>query len=202
MLTLGAIQRLAPACDAATTWAALSAAAAEFAISGSAELAMWLAQLSVESRGFTRLEENLSYSAARLMTVWPRRFPTIASTIGYVMNPRALAEKVYGGRADLGNNELGDAWRYRGRGYIQTTGRANYSLTGAGLDLDLLTDPDQLSHPAIAGRAAGWFWEHHDLGPMARAGDVEGVTRKINGGLTGLAERQDAFMHARAILGV
>jgi putative chitinase len=201
MFTLSAIQRLAPSCAAAVTFAALSAAATEFAITDQAEQAMWLAQLSVESGGFISLEENLSYSAQRLMAVWPRRFPNLAAAEPYARNPRALAEKVYGGRADLGNNELGDGWRYRGRGYIQTTGRANYSLTAAGLRLDLLTDPDQLSRPAIAARAAGFFWEHHELGALARAGDVEAVTRKINGGLTGLAERQDAFMYARAVLG-
>jgi putative chitinase len=200
MFTLSAIQRLAPSCAAAATFAALSAAAAEFAITDQAEQAMWLAQLSVESGGFIRLEENLSYSAQRLMAVWPRRFPNLAAAEPYARNPRALAEKVYGGRADLGNNELGDGWRYRGRGYIQTTGRANYGLTGAALGLDLLTDPDQLSRPAIAARAAGFFWEHNDLGPLARAGDVEAVTRKINGGLTALAQRQDVFMQARDVL--
>jgi putative chitinase len=201
MLTLGAIQRLAPACDASTTWAALSAAADEFGITDLAELAMWLAQLSVESGGFVRLEENLSYSAPRLVAVWPKRFPDLYAAAPFAGNPRALAEKVYGGRADLGNNEVGDGWRFRGRGYIQTTGRANYGLTGAGLGLDLMTDPDQLSHPAIAARAAGFFWEHHDLGPLARAGDISGVTRKINGGQIGLADRQAAFMRARSILG-
>jgi putative chitinase len=199
MFTLSAIQRLAPSCAAAITFAALSAAAAEFAITDPAEQAMWLAQLSVESGGFLRLEENLSYSAQRLMAVWPKRFPNVAAAAPFANNPRALAEHVYGAR--LGNNEIGDGWRYRGRGYIQTTGRSNYSQTGAGLGVDLLTDPDQLSHPAIAARAAGFFWEHHDLGPLARTGDVEAVTRKINGGLTGLAQRQDAFMHARDILG-
>jgi putative chitinase len=201
MLTLGAIQRLAPACDASTTWAALSAAAEAFGITDLAELAMWLAQLSVESGGFVRLEENLSYSAPRLVAVWPKRFPDLYAAAPFAGNPRALAEKVYGGRADLGNNEVGDGWRFRGRGYIQTTGRANYGLTGAGLGLDLMTDPDQLSHPAIAARAAGFFWEHHDLGPLARAGDIVGVTRKINGGQIGLADRQAAFMRARSILG-
>jgi putative chitinase len=129
------------------------------------------------------------------------RFPDLYAAAPFAGNPRALAEKVYGGRADLGNNEVGDGWRFRGRGYIQTTGRANYGLTGAGLGLDLMTDPDQLSHPAIAARAAGFFWEHHDLGPLARAGDISGVTRKINGGQIGLADRQAAFMRARSILG-
>jgi putative chitinase len=199
MLTLDAIQRLAPACDAEATLAALSAAAEEFSITDLVEQAMWLGQLSVESGGFVRLEEDLSYSAQRLMAVWPNRFPTPASAESYVHSPRRLADRVYGAR--LGNNEIGDGWRFRGRGYIQTTGRANYALTSAGIGLDLMSDPDQLSRPDIAARAAGFFWSHHDLGPLARAGDITGVTRKINGGLIGLADRQAAFMHARDLLG-
>lgn len=201
MLTLGVIQRLAPACDAATTWAALSAASAEFGITDLGELAMWLAQLSIESAGFARLEESLNYSLAGLMRTWPTRFPSAVEAGPFAYNPRVLAEKVYGGRTDLGNNETGDGWRFRGRGYIQTTGRANYAQTGAGLGLDLVTDPDQLSVPALAARAAGFFWTHHDLGSLARAGDIAGVTRRINGGLIGLADRQAAFMRARSILG-
>lgn len=198
LITPALIAALAPHCDAAATAAALEAGAAEFGIAAPMEATMWLGQLVVESAGFTRLEENLSYSAQRLAQVWPRRFPTLADAAPYAGNPRALAEKVYGGR--LGNNEIGDGWTYRGRGYIQTTGRANYALASAALDMDLIRDPDQLSHPAVAGRAAGFFWQHHDLGPLARAGDIVAVTRAINGGLTGLAERQAAFVHGRDII--
>lgn len=194
MITAALIHGLAPRCDAAMTAAVLTLAADEFDICDPGEVAMWLAQLSVESMGFLRLEENLNYSVSRLMAVWPKRFPTVGAAQPYAMNPRALAEKVYGGR--LGNNEIGDGWAYRGRGYIQTTGRANYAAAGAGLSLDLLNDPDQLSHPAAAARAAGFFWMHHELGPLARAGDVAGVTKIINGGQTGLAERHAAYLRA------
>jgi putative chitinase len=192
------IAHLAPHCDAAATAQVLSAAAAEFEIADPMEQAMWLGQMVVESLGFTRLEENLSYSAARLMAVWPKRFPTLADAQPYASNPRGLAEHVYGGR--LGNNEIGDGWSYRGRGLIMTTGRANYARAGAALNMDLVTDPDQLSHPAVAARAAGFFWDDHDLGPLARSGDIVGVTRIINGGQNGLAERQSAYMAARNLL--
>lgn len=198
MITADVIRALGPNCDAVLTAEVLSAAATEFEIADPAETAMWLAQLSVESGGFVRLEENLNYSVSRLMAVWPARFPTVGDAQPYAMNPRALAEKVYGGR--LGNNEIGDGWAFRGRGYIQTTGRTNYGQTGAGIGLDLVTNPDQLSVPAVAARAAGFFWQHHDLGPLARAGDVEGVTRVINGALTGLAQRQAAYVAAARAL--
>jgi putative chitinase len=200
MITADLIHRLAPRCDAATTAAVLSLAADEFDIVDPGETAMWLAQLSVESMGFIRLEENLNYTVTRLMAVWPKRFPTIGDAQPYALNPRALAEKVYGGR--MGNNEIGDGYAYRGRGYVMTTGRANYAAAGAGIGIDLLTDPDRLSHPATAARAAGFFWMHHDLGPLARAGDVTGVTKIINGGQTGLAERQAAYAHALPLVSV
>lgn len=84
-------------------------------------LQFFLAQLGHESSGLTVDEENLDYSAARLMAVWPSRFPTLAAAQPYAHNPRALANKVYGGR--LGNIGPDDGWKYRGRGYIQLTGR-------------------------------------------------------------------------------
>lgn len=194
MITAALIHGLAPRCDAAMTAAVLTLAADEFDIADPGEAAMWLAQLNVESMGFLRLEENLNYTAVRLVAVWPKRFPTIADAQPYAMDPRALAEKVYGGR--MGNNEIGDGFAYRGRGYVMTTGRANYAAAGAGIRLDLLTEPDLLSHPATAARAAGFFWMHHELGPLARAGDVAGVTKIINGGQTGLAERHAAYLRA------
>jgi putative chitinase len=194
MITAALIHGLAPRCDAAMTAAVLTLAADEFDIVDPGEAAMWLAQLNVESMGFLRLEENLNYTAMRLVAVWPKRFPTIADAQPYATNPRALAEKVYGGR--MGNNEIGDGFAYRGRGYVMTTGRANYAAAGAGIRIDLLTEPDLLSHPATAARAAGFFWMHHELGPLARAGDVTGVTKIINGGQNGLAERQAAYLRA------
>jgi putative chitinase len=196
-ITPAALARFAPHCGAQTCAPALSAAADEFGIVRPVEIAHWLAQLCVESAGLTRLEENLSYTAGRLMMVWPRRFPTAADAAPYAQNPRMLADKIYGGR--MGNTEPGAGWRYRGRGYIMTTGHDNYADTGKGIGLDLLRDPDQLSHPAIAARAAGWFWKSSGLNALAEAGDIVGITRVVNGGLTGLAERQDAFIRARDI---
>ena len=81
-----------------------------------------------------------------------------------------------------------------------------WGLTGYGINVVsgaafLMTDPDQLSRPAIAGRAAAFYWEHHDLGSLARAGDIVGVTRAINGGQTGLVDRQAAYIRARDLIG-
>lgn len=95
----------------------------------------------------------------------------------------------YEGRADLGNTEPGDGSKFRGRGLIQITGRANYAECGAALGLDLLGAPELLEHPTAASRSAAWFWKHHGLNELADAGDFGHITRRINGGLNGQAER-------------
>ena len=111
-----------------------------------------MAQLYVESAGFRSSEENLRYSAKRLMAVWPKRFPALAAAERYAFNPEALANQVYGGR--MGNTERGDGWKYRGRGPKQITGRDNYRLIGGILGLDLEDDPDLLLRPDIGFKAA------------------------------------------------
>ena len=106
--------------------------------------------------------ENLNYmSAARIRAVWPTRFPSEEAAAPYVRNPRALANRVYGGR--LGNTEPDDGWRYRGRGLVQITGRNNYARAGRQLGVDLISDPDLALRPDLAagilfaGMAQGWF---------------------------------------------
>jgi putative chitinase len=106
--------------------------------------------------------ENLNYtSAARIRAVWPTRFPSEAAAAPYVRSPRALANRVYGGR--LGNTEPDDGWRYRGRGLVQITGRDNYARAGRQLGVDLVGDPDLALRPDLAagilfaGMAQGWF---------------------------------------------
>lgn len=97
------------------------------------------------------VEENLNYtSAQRICKVWPTRFAGPAAAKAYVGNPQALAEKVYGGRGDLGNSVPGDGWRFRGRGCVQITGRRNYATFARRLEIDLVVDPDQASEPGIA----------------------------------------------------
>lgn len=111
--------------------------------------------------GFIPKVENLNYTANRMMQVWPKRFPTLASTNGFVRNPRALANRVYGGR--FGNTEPDDGWRYRGRGFSQITFKDNYEwaseLTGVNLvaNPELASDPEIASKVLIVGMVAGKF---------------------------------------------
>lgn len=149
-------------------------------------MSAFLAQILHESRMLECTEENLMYSAARLMQVWPKRFPTMASAQPYAYNPRALANKVYGGR--LGNIGPDDGWRYRGRGLIQITGRANYALSEELTRLPLVEQPGLLGEPKPALAASLAWWA--ETIPDEAMTDVALVTRYVNGGTTGLAERQ------------
>lgn len=157
------------------------------------DLPNFLAQVLHESGMLQRLEEGLSYSAERLTQVWPRRFPSIASAQPYARNPRALANRVYGGR--MGNTAPDEGWRYRGRGLIQITGRNNYALAQELTGLPLLDVPELLCEPEPALMASAAWWERSV--PDAALGDVRRVTRYVNGGDNGLAHRQQ--LTARAI---
>jgi len=150
-------------------------------------IAGFLGQVAHESQGFTRVEENLNYSAQQLMRTWPREFPTEDKTTGYVNNPSALAYRVYGGR--MGNTQSGDGWAFHGRGPIQITGRYEYGVCGAALGLDLLSDPGQLLQDGPGASSAAWFWKAHGCNELADAEDWTGVTRRINGGQEGLDAR-------------
>ena len=175
---------------------ALSGAASQFEITGP-RLAHWLGQCHHESQGFTRLSENLNYGAVRLVAVWPSRFPTAAAAQPFANNPAALANKVYGGR--MGNTEPGDGWTFRGRGPIQITGRDMYRQAGEALGQPLEHSPEMVMTPTIGALTAAWVWFVKGLNALADADDIEGITRRINGGLEGLDARRHEVAVARLI---
>lgn len=106
----------------------------------------------------------------------------------------------YEGRADLGNAAKGDGSKYRGRGLIQITGRANYAACGEALDLDLINQPELLEQPQYAAMSAAWFWSTKGLNTLADQKDFAKITRRINGGLTGQADRQALYEKALKVL--
>lgn len=106
----------------------------------------------------------------------------------------------YEGRADLGNTEPGDGVRYKGRGYIQVTGRYNYAQAGEALGLDLVNNPDLAAQPENAARIAAWYWTSRNINEAANSGDFVQATRLINGGINGLADRQDHYARAQVAL--
>ena len=107
----------------------------------------------------------------------------------------------YEGRRDLGNTQPGDGRRFPGRGLLQITGRANYTACGAALGLDLVNHPELLEQPEHAAMSAGWFWDRAKLNKLADAGDFEAITRRINGGTNGAAQRRQYYQRALQILG-
>ena len=110
------------------------------------------------------------------------------------------AQTKYEGRADLGNTLAGDGFKYRGRGLIQITGRANYAECGEALDLDLINQPELLEKPQNACMSAAWFWASRGLNTLADAGKFDTITRRINGGLNGAADRRALYAQALKVL--
>lgn len=156
------------------------------------DLPNFLGQVLHESGMLERIEENLNYSAQRLMQVWPRRFHTLDLAKRYARMPQLLANHVYGGR--MGNTAWNDGWKYRGRGLIQITGRNNYTLMENITGLPLVDEPDLLLQQEPALRASIAWWETNV--PDALLGDVARVTRVVNGGTIGLEHRRELTRRA------
>ena len=202
-ITADRFRAFAPACREPLVALHLDAAAKAYGITTPRRVRHWMAQLHHESLGFTRFEESLNYSAERLTEVWPGRFPTIAAAAPYARNPRALAEKVYGGR--LGNVAPGDGWRYRGGGLIELTGLANYRAASAWCGMDLAAAPELARSSPQACVIAAAFWSTHGLNAIVdrdpderavaslqaqirtnEADDARQARRVVNGGAVGL----------------
>ena len=172
------------------------------AITTPARLGLFLANTMHESAGGAVLVENLTYtSAARIRAVWPRRFATEADAAPFVRNPQALANRVYAGRNGNGGEATGDGWRFRGRGLIQITGRANYAAAAAAFGRGL-DDPfiGWCSTPAGAAATACWWWAAHGCNTLADRGDDVAVRERINGGRNGLQDVQRREAAVRPVL--
>ena len=146
-------------------------------------IAHWLGQMAHESAGFSRLIESLYYSSAeRIRAVWPRRFPTAADALPYIHQPERLANLVYANRLGNGPPESCDGWRYRGRGLIQLTGRANYRATGLRLGLPLESEPELAGQPEAAVWIAAEWWQRHRCNEWADRDDARAISGMINRG--------------------
>jgi len=161
--------------------------------------ACFIGQCMHESGGFKQLNENLNYGAKGLVATWPSRFPNLEYAAEFERKPERIANKVYGGR--MGNTEEGDGWKYHGRGLIQLTGKENYDNCGSGLGVDLLGNPDWLATPEYAALSAGWFWNKKGLNALADSMDIDTMTKRINGGSIGIADRKAKIDKVMNILG-
>ena len=178
---------------------ALNNALIRWDISTPARVIAFLAQCGHESGGFKHLVENLNYSAAALRATWPARF-SAADAVAMERKPERIAERAYGGRMGNGPEGSGDGFRYRGRGIIQLTGRDNYKRAGDAIGLDFVAQPELLEQPDWAASSAGWFWATNGCNALADAGDFLAVTKRINGGTNGLADRQAWLAKVQAIV--
>lgn len=160
----------------------------------------FLAQIAHETGGLTRSVENLNYSAKRITEIWPSRFPTLSSAAPYANNPEKLANTVYANRMGNGPPESGDGYRFRGRGYIQITGRDGYRNAGLRADIDLVANPEKAIETAHALRVACAFWKWKELNPLCDQRKFEEITKRINGGLIGYQDRLDWLTKVRKVL--
>lgn len=175
---------------------------ARFDISNPNRQAAFIGQCGHECGNFRILEENLNYKAATLMKLWAKRFPTLEIANQYAGNPKKIANMVYANRMGNRDEASGDGYRFRGRGCIQTTGHANYFHAGQALGVDFVMEPDLVASPKYAALTAGFFWSTHGLNELADKQDHKSITKRINGGYIGLADREEHTRMALAVLTV
>ena len=170
--------------------------ASKFGINTPLRVAHFLAQCGHESGGFRVTSENLNYSAKGLRGIFKKYFPTDAIANAYQRNPQKIANKVYANRMANGSEASGDGFKFRGRGYIQLTGRDNYTQFGKAIGVDIPSNPDLVSSKYALASAA-WFWSKNGLNKLADAGAsdsaVTSITKRVNGGTIGLADRIKHF---------
>ena len=170
--------------------------AAKFQINTPLRLAHFLAQCGHESGGFRVTSENLNYSAKGLNGIFKKYFPTEASAASYARQPQKIANKVYANRMSNGDEASGDGFKFRGRGYIQLTGKANYTAFGKAIGEDIASNPDSVSGK-YALLSAAWFWSNNGLNKLADGGAsdavVTSITKRVNGGTIGLPDRIKHF---------
>lgn len=163
--------------------------AVKFQIDTPLRLAHFLAQCGHESNGFKATRENLNYSAKGLMSTFKKYFPTSALSTAYEHKPEKIANLVYASRMGNGNEASGDGFKFRGRGYIQLTGKNNYTLFGESIDEDIIANPDKVASD-YALLSAAWFFNKNGLHKIADEGATDEVvtkiTKKVNGGTFGL----------------
>jgi putative chitinase len=174
----------------------------KFNINTRNRLAHFLSQCAHESQNFQRVYENLNYSAKGLRRVFPKYFPNNLS-ITYAMKPEKIASRVYGNRMGNGNEASREGYKFRGRGYIQLTGKDNYRAFSKAINVDLISNPELVAtkYPLLS---AAWFFNQNcikkaDIGPTRNA--ILSVSKCVNGGYNGLEERIEYFKKFYKLLG-
>jgi len=154
-------------------------------------VAHFMAQIEHES-GLKPISENLNYSQAGLLATFGKYFnnsPNEAKK--YARQPEKIANRVYANRMGNGSEISGDGWKYRGRGFIQITGKDNYTMLSKDTRIDFLSNPDLLLQEANSMISALWFWNKNKLNDLSDKNDILGITKRINGGTNGIEHRKE-----------
>lgn len=179
---------------------ALEAVRFDAGLSTPRRVAHFMAQLHHESAGFTRLEESFRYRPERLDALFSAVRGEADAAALLKQGPQAVANRVYANRLGNGDEASGDGWRYRGRGLVQLTGRANYAEASGWIGRDLEAEPDQAAAPETACEIAAAWWARKDVNEAADRDDLAAVTRVVNGpALAGLKARETQLHRAKGV---
>lgn len=204
MITLDLLQKIAPKTKVATLEKfvePMNYVAEHYAmLENKKRIAAFLAQTAHESGGFSVTQENLNYSAKGLMGTFKKYFPNEELAKQYERKPEKIANRVYANRMKNGSEESGDGWAFRGRGLIQLTGRDNYTRFAKSVGKELTEAVRYLETPEGAVVSAGWFWDTNKLNIYCDKDDFTGLTKRINGGTIGLADRKHHYEIALLML--
>lgn len=207
MLTPSNFQRATGVSDALRDkwFPRIAASMSSFGINTPLRQAHFLAQVGHESAGFAKVEEGLNYSENALIAMFGKRI-TAAQAKAYgrnaehSANQKMIANIIYANRNGNGDVASGDGYRYRGRGLIQITGKANYAALSGQLSADVVANPDLLTENLHAAMSAAAWWKNHGLNELADLDDVTRITKVINGGTNGLDDRKSRLLKAKGIL--
>ena len=196
-LTLQQLKQLLPKNPYVEHWhGALAQLLPDYEINTPQRIAAFIAQCAHESGGFTALKENLNYKPATLRKIFPKYFPDDAIANEYCSRPNkqeAIANRVYANRMGNGDEQSGDGYKYCGRGLIQLTGKDNYTWFAESLEISAEEASEFLTTFEGAVQSACWFWESNNLNQWADKGDIVTLTKRINGGTIGLADRKHHY---------
>jgi putative chitinase len=175
----------------------------KFQVNTSLRLAHFLAQCGHESGNFRLTQENLNYGTKGLLGLFKKYFPNEAKAKLYERKPEKIANLIYGGRMGNGVETTGEGWKFHGRGYIQLTGKDNYTAFGKAIGVDICANPDLVA-TQYALASAAWFWSKNGLNKIADEGATDAVvtkiTKRVNGGTIGLADRIKHFKEFNTLL--
>ena len=185
----------------------------QFELNTNMRVSHFIGQIAHEASELNAIEENLNYSAEGLLRTFPKYFKTSAEAAAYARKPMQIANRVYANRMGNGDEKSGDGWKYKGRGIIMLTGKSNYkAYQNSGYCVgDLLSHPEWLAQYPGALKSAMWFWKANNLNSLADRDDgskITGdditklITKRINGGILGLAQRQYYVRTAKRVFGI